>query len=230
MDCSLPGSFHGTLQARILEWVAISFSKRLIGVHLIQSFSGLHITVWPASTTFSLFILLMGSQVPSNIHHHSRLQWASLTCPGITTYFRRPYRRWPECHWCHLDAVSSCWGQWKHNWDTSRPQDQRSEPAPRNGRIHGQQQETSCNLKCKRVRWMGWSGLKGGGNRILRNAASRPKLLDFSLPSTLSDEIEAGRKQDRTHRLWLGIMSASSGLRNKRTAFLPVLIIDRPEV
>ena len=30
MDCSLPGSFvHGILQARILEWVAISFSNRL---------------------------------------------------------------------------------------------------------------------------------------------------------------------------------------------------------
>ena len=28
MDCSLPGSsVHGTLQARILEWVAISFSR-----------------------------------------------------------------------------------------------------------------------------------------------------------------------------------------------------------
>ena len=28
MDCSLPGSHvHGILQARILEWVAISFSK-----------------------------------------------------------------------------------------------------------------------------------------------------------------------------------------------------------
>jgi len=29
MDCSPPGSsVHGTLQARILEWVAISFSDR----------------------------------------------------------------------------------------------------------------------------------------------------------------------------------------------------------
>ena len=28
MDCSLPGfSFHGILQARILEWVAVSFSR-----------------------------------------------------------------------------------------------------------------------------------------------------------------------------------------------------------
>ena len=29
MDCSLPGSsFHGILQARVLEWVAISFSQK----------------------------------------------------------------------------------------------------------------------------------------------------------------------------------------------------------
>ena len=29
MDCSLPGSsIHGILEARILEWVAISFSRR----------------------------------------------------------------------------------------------------------------------------------------------------------------------------------------------------------
>ena len=28
MDCSLPGSFvHGILEARILEWAAISFSR-----------------------------------------------------------------------------------------------------------------------------------------------------------------------------------------------------------
>ena len=32
MDCSPPGSFvHGILQARILEWVAISFSKFCLG-------------------------------------------------------------------------------------------------------------------------------------------------------------------------------------------------------
>ena len=27
MDCSLPGSSHGVFQARVLEWVAISFSR-----------------------------------------------------------------------------------------------------------------------------------------------------------------------------------------------------------
>ena len=27
MDCSLPGSSHGIFQARVLEWVAVAFSK-----------------------------------------------------------------------------------------------------------------------------------------------------------------------------------------------------------
>ena len=27
IDCSLPGSSHGIFQARVLEWVAISFSR-----------------------------------------------------------------------------------------------------------------------------------------------------------------------------------------------------------
>ena len=29
MDCSLPRSIHGIFQARVLEWIAISFSKDL---------------------------------------------------------------------------------------------------------------------------------------------------------------------------------------------------------
>ena len=33
MDCSLPGSsIHGIFQARVLEWVAIAFSKEKPGV------------------------------------------------------------------------------------------------------------------------------------------------------------------------------------------------------
>ena len=49
MDCSLPGSsIHGIFQARVLEWVAISFSKGLsqprdhTGVSRI---AGIHFTI-----------------------------------------------------------------------------------------------------------------------------------------------------------------------------------------
>ena len=39
MDCSLPGSsIHGIFQARVLEWGAISFSKKLLGAIQIQQY------------------------------------------------------------------------------------------------------------------------------------------------------------------------------------------------
>ena len=47
VDCSLPDfSIHGILQARILEWVAISFSSFMHIYHLIQYFQ--HPTGQPA--------------------------------------------------------------------------------------------------------------------------------------------------------------------------------------
>ena len=37
-DCSLPGSsVHGIFQARVLEWVAIAFSKACMHAKLLQS-------------------------------------------------------------------------------------------------------------------------------------------------------------------------------------------------
>ena len=50
MDCSLPCYFvHGTLQARILEWVAISFSRgssRPRDLTWVSSIAGRLFTVW----------------------------------------------------------------------------------------------------------------------------------------------------------------------------------------
>ena len=51
MNCSLPGSFvHGILQPRILEWVAISYSKWLL---ILSIFS---CTCWPQHWKRSVFI------------------------------------------------------------------------------------------------------------------------------------------------------------------------------
>ena len=45
MDCSLPGSsVHGIPQARILEWVAISFSTRVIKLATIIDIINLSFT------------------------------------------------------------------------------------------------------------------------------------------------------------------------------------------
>ena len=51
MDCSPPGSFvHGILQARILEWVAISFSLSMYvdcNLQVIMQFSDLNLQAVP---------------------------------------------------------------------------------------------------------------------------------------------------------------------------------------
>ena len=55
MDCSLPGSsLHRILQARILEWVAISFSRgssRLRDRTQISCTAGRHFNLWVTSLT-----------------------------------------------------------------------------------------------------------------------------------------------------------------------------------
>ena len=38
MDCSIPGSFvHGIFQARVLEWVAIAFSRKGVAAAAAKS-------------------------------------------------------------------------------------------------------------------------------------------------------------------------------------------------
>ena len=47
MDCSLPGSsVHGTFQAKVLEWVAIAFSKCSLGIsNILEKISGLCLSI-----------------------------------------------------------------------------------------------------------------------------------------------------------------------------------------
>ena len=69
MDCRLPGSsVHGIFQARVLEWVAISFSRgsswprdRTQVSHIV----GKHFTVWAKSITCFFF-----SKKKKKNHHH----------------------------------------------------------------------------------------------------------------------------------------------------------------
>ena len=50
MDCNLPGSsVHGILQTRVLEWVAISFSREFSRPRdqtQVSRFAGRRFTVW----------------------------------------------------------------------------------------------------------------------------------------------------------------------------------------
>ena len=75
MDCSLPGSsLHGILQARVLEWVAISFSRgssRPRDRTQVSHIGGRHFNLSatreaPASSLWKNFNLLGILQVPNN--------------------------------------------------------------------------------------------------------------------------------------------------------------------
>ena len=59
MDCSLPGpTVHGIFQARILEWVAISFSRgssRPRDRTWVSHLAGRHFTLWATRESHTLF-------------------------------------------------------------------------------------------------------------------------------------------------------------------------------
>ena len=89
VDCSLPGSsVHGILQARILEWVAISFSRlpfpspglRMLLLLLLSCFSSVRLcaTPWtsahqaPPSLGFSRQEYWSGLPFPSPMHESEK--------------------------------------------------------------------------------------------------------------------------------------------------------------
>ena len=96
MDCSLPGSsVHGIFQARVLEWVAISFSRgysRPRDRTQVSRTVGRQFTIWATSERHGLIRLLASNQSVSDLlfpkkispkensqllvknHHHHHLQ------------------------------------------------------------------------------------------------------------------------------------------------------------
>ena len=66
VDCSPPGSsVHGILQARILEWVAVSFSRGSSwprGWTQVSCSAGRHVNLW--ATRGDVYLLLIAYQVP----------------------------------------------------------------------------------------------------------------------------------------------------------------------
>ena len=60
MDCSLSGSsFHGIFQARILEWVAISFSRRSSQPRdwtQVSCIVGRRFTIWATGEAVEIFL------------------------------------------------------------------------------------------------------------------------------------------------------------------------------
>ena len=73
MDCSLPSaSVHGILQARILEWVAISFSNAWKWKVKVKSLSRVQLFVTPWT---------VACQEPLSMGFSRQEYWSGLPCP-----------------------------------------------------------------------------------------------------------------------------------------------------
>ena len=96
MDCTLPGSsVHGIFQARVLEWVAISFSNAWKWKVKVKTLSRVQLlaTPWaaayqaPLSMGFSRWVLEWGAiafgpaEVPANSQHET--QTCDKRCPQM---------------------------------------------------------------------------------------------------------------------------------------------------
>ena len=88
MDCSLPGSsIHGIFQARILKWIAISFSRRSSQPRdwkQVSHIVGRHFTIWATREAyFSSVQLSSVTQLCPTLQPHE-LQHARPPCPSPT--------------------------------------------------------------------------------------------------------------------------------------------------
>ena len=98
MDCSLPGSsVHGILQARILEWVAISFSRGSSWPRdrtPVSCIAGRFFTIWARREAH---VFLGPTQIPSPL---PRLPWPSLRnsiltqCIYIPSVLSQSFSHW----------------------------------------------------------------------------------------------------------------------------------------
>ena len=85
MDCSLPGStVHGIFQARVLEWVAISFSRRsslLRDWTQVSCIVGRHFTIWATREGSGDYTsVYLSATTPKRIEGGTIWSLISLTC------------------------------------------------------------------------------------------------------------------------------------------------------
>ena len=116
-----PGfSVHGIFQARVLEWVAISFSRRSSRPRdwtQISCIVGRCFTVW---ATREVFFLANSQPTPRHLSKPSQDQQSCLATQWLTTgawaspaeiqrapYTHRQYKNVLVCHWCF---VAGCFG------------------------------------------------------------------------------------------------------------------------
>ena len=114
MDCSPPGSsIHGIFQARVLEWVAISFSKNCYKqwINIASgscAFSKPSLYIWKSS----VHILLKPSL--KDFEHNLVSMWNKHNCMVAWTFFSTALcgdwnENWPLPVLCHCWAFQICW-------------------------------------------------------------------------------------------------------------------------
>jgi len=90
MDCSLPGSsVHGILQARILECVAIPFSRdSFLPRDWIQFsyISGRFFTMWAPFFDMHIFYHYFGSKTTTKRLKEKRTNFVHFLCPAFSFY------------------------------------------------------------------------------------------------------------------------------------------------
>ena len=82
MDCSLPGSFiHGIFQARVLEWVAIAFSKKkfLNNLHSDSSIIYMCLICFIILSAFLFIYIPLSIYVYSYFRNYLRTGWSYYT-------------------------------------------------------------------------------------------------------------------------------------------------------
>ena len=108
IDCNPPdSSVHGISQARILEWVAISYSRALPDPGIEPTSPAwqvefCHWATWEAQKTHSVQFNCSVMSDPLKPHG---LQHARLPCPSPTP--RACLNSYPSSQWCHQTISSS---------------------------------------------------------------------------------------------------------------------------
>ena len=109
MDCSPPNSsVHGISQSRILEWVAILFSRRSSWPKdwtQVAFIAGRFFTIWAPREILQFSSVQFSRSVVSNSLRPHESQHARPPCPSPTPGVHSDSR--PSRQWCHLAMSSS---------------------------------------------------------------------------------------------------------------------------
>ena len=113
MDCSLPGSsVHGIFQTRILEWVAISFSRGSSPPRdwtCVSCIAGRFNN--SATREAPCLIYTSVTKRKEKVTCSQKTQWGSVNRPSLPGTAQ--LSQW----WCHIPEPPSLWG----NWDCDSP-------------------------------------------------------------------------------------------------------------